>query len=470
MLFYSAVIFTYVDFNESSPEWHSWQYVDRGQLEGSSVSTICKRIFRKAHIHIGNTDTAKWYHGKSTRPSKEQVERIAEILRGDFEYYISPRVLVDETERTIHKFTEEQFAALDVIDENPRIVYKGPAGTGKTLLAIEATKRLSRQGLSTLLICYNRLLGGWLRKETASLVSGASTNLSVSTFHGELLRLSGLSEPSHVGNNFWSHELPDRVVEVLLTNSGNMPLYNVVVIDEAQDLIAEKYLDVLDLLLVGGLTGGRWLAFGDFDRQAIYGRKLVDDTDNMLDLLISRAPSFFSFPLRINCRNSKPIALGLQYLCGLEPAYIRMLDNNTDIEIQVAFYKSEVDQIDMLAKYLGELKDSFDEPEIVILSFKEDPSSCVGKLHGVTDTAPFYSLKNGSSGRQTEGKIGYSSIHSFKGLESPAVIITDIANISGEKAEALLYIGISRARVRLILLMDEKCRESYVRALEKNIS
>jgi hypothetical protein len=42
------------------------------------------------------------------------------------------------------------------------------------------------------------------------------------------------------------------------------------VIDEAQDLLEDEYLDVLDLLVKGGLAGGRWAFFGDFERQAIY--------------------------------------------------------------------------------------------------------------------------------------------------------------------------------------------------------
>ena len=39
----------------------------------------------------------------------------------------------------------------------------------------------------------------------------------------------------------------------------------------------------------------------------------------------------------------------------------------------------------------------------------------------------------------------YGTIHAFKGLDAPAVILTDIDDVSGAAAEALLYVGLTRA-------------------------
>jgi superfamily I DNA/RNA helicase len=70
--------------------------------------------------------------------------------------------------------------------------------------------------------------------------------------------------------------------------------------------------------------------------------------------------------------------------------------------------------------------------------------------------------------RQLKGatSIPFTSIHAFKGLESSAVIITDVDNLDDERSKALLYVGMSRARARLYMLMDEKCRRSYDRILD----
>lgn len=42
--------------------------------------------------------------------------------------------------------TKEQYRCLDQLDDNPRCLIQGPAGTGKTLLAIEEVKKSVARG------------------------------------------------------------------------------------------------------------------------------------------------------------------------------------------------------------------------------------------------------------------------------------------------------------------------------------
>ncbi|MHB1463895.1 MAG: ATP-binding domain-containing protein [Thermoleophilia bacterium] len=49
---------------------------------------------------------------------------------------------------------------------------------------------------------------------------------------------------------------------------------------------------------------------------------------------------------------------------------------------------------------------------------------------------------------------GYATIQAFKGLEAPAVLITDISEIDTESMKALLYIGTTRALHRLVMLIN----------------
>ncbi|MGH7193685.1 MAG: hypothetical protein ACREJM_09150, partial [Candidatus Saccharimonadales bacterium] len=58
--------------------------------------------------------------------------------------------------------TEEQFAALDSICDNPIRLLRGPAGTGKTLLGIESARRAAAADRSVLVVCFNHNLGTWL--------------------------------------------------------------------------------------------------------------------------------------------------------------------------------------------------------------------------------------------------------------------------------------------------------------------
>ena len=58
------------------------------------------------------------------------------------------------------------------------------------------------------------------------------------------------------------------------------------------------------------------------------------------------------------------------------------------------------------------------------------------------------------------GKIKYSSIYRFKGLEAPAVVITDVDALDTPAQRSLLYVGCTRALQRLVILADEKCARS----------
>ncbi len=60
--------------------------------------------------------------------------------------------------------TNQQSAILEFLGEQPTAAIHGPAGTGKTLLAVEKARSLSRSGHNTLYLCLNEFLLESLRK------------------------------------------------------------------------------------------------------------------------------------------------------------------------------------------------------------------------------------------------------------------------------------------------------------------
>ena len=54
----------------------------------------------------------------------------------------------------------------------------------------------------------------------------------------------------------------------------------------------------------------------------------------------------------------------------------------------------------------------------------------------------------------------FSTIHAFKGLEAPVVILTDIRSLVTPKDFDLLYIGMSRALHRLAVLCHTSVQEN----------
>lgn len=77
----------------------------------------------------------------SRLPSSEDVRYLAALLRGDFDCAVVMSALLRNTDEALIALTKEQYRCLDQLDDNPRCLIYGPAGTGKTLLAVEEVKK-----------------------------------------------------------------------------------------------------------------------------------------------------------------------------------------------------------------------------------------------------------------------------------------------------------------------------------------
>ena len=55
-------------------------------------------------------------------------------------------VRIERAEEKLLRLTEEQYDRLEELEDNPRCLFEGAAGTGKTLLAVEFARRRARAG------------------------------------------------------------------------------------------------------------------------------------------------------------------------------------------------------------------------------------------------------------------------------------------------------------------------------------
>ena len=75
-------------------------------------------------------------------------------------------------------------------------------------------------------------------------------------------------------SEYWSKQLPEEASYALMdtpAETGN--LFDLLVIDEAQDILSPAYLEFLDLCLVGGLQTGRWLMSVSYTHLDVYKRQ-----------------------------------------------------------------------------------------------------------------------------------------------------------------------------------------------------
>jgi nuclease-like protein/AAA domain-containing protein len=445
VVFWSGVVFPYVNFAVSSEEWHEWQVIDARLFKSHPFALLVRNMLDRAREHLVNAETAKWFDARSRSPDSLQAETLVQMLRPHFEFFQSPKARIQQLDDEVNRYTQEQLEALDAMEANSRVLFEGPAGTGKTMLAIEAARRGAASGRRVLFVCFNRLLARKLAVDIASMPS-----VKVCTLHRHMLDVVGQEgPPADASESFWTDQLPEHAIATVLGSSEDRA-YDQVVVDEAQDILRRQYLDFLDLSITGGLAAGRWRFFGDFERQAIYGM----DQGSLNGLLRERASSVAQYSLRVNCRNTPRISELAQLLGGMTPPYRHVLRPDDGIDPVLLFYSGSSDQTQKLLSSLEDLyAEGFRGSDITILSPRAQGACASTVRHPAWKDRLRPLSIDASSG------ISYGSIHAFKGLESRAIVVTDIDRIGDPASQALFYVATTRALHRLIILAHEAVRE-----------
>ncbi|MFH9067941.1 nuclease-related domain-containing DEAD/DEAH box helicase [Streptomyces alboflavus] len=446
-----AVYFTHARFSvPDAPEWQTWQAIDTVAFHRRSISQLVLSSLknnRKLHTDAPSTDA--WFDPNGAEPTPDTIARLVSTLRPVFDFCEPPKIRRQRRHEEVSHFTAEQYALIDTISDNPRCIVKGAAGTGKTFVAVEAARRYAAEGKRVLLCCFNKLLGEWLVEATQDM-----PDVTASHLHSYMRKTvkGPLDKGASDDQEYFTEILPERALTHILDEP--MAPYDLLVIDEAQDLMLDSYLDVLDASLRGGLGSGSWLFFGDFTNQAIY-----NSGHHGLGVLTSRAPHAAYFKLSKNCRNTPDIAQYVEISSNLEPGYNGYLRPRGERRIQHEYWSTEADQLELLAQHLIRLKsEGYAPTEIAVISPHSDRSAAAALTK-----QPRWSRKLAPFREAGTSSIPYGTIHSFKGLDAPAVIVTDFASIGTRHDEALFYIASSRARDDLSVLTHESTRHDFQR-------
>lgn len=454
VVMWSAACFPRCDFRQKSPEWHDWQVIDRSKLTRAPVSRIILGILANGRDLLSSVGLA-CANEQARHASLERCEALGRLLRPRFEFAMSPKARRKELDGDLLRLTEEQFNALDQASLNPRVVFSGPAGAGKTVLAMEALRRafVSGDAVRPALFCYTKLLGGELSKKATAAVPGAKVG-HIDAWLSEIAKPL-ITSADRESPDFFKGLLASRAVDSLLSDESKAPLFDFLVLDEAQDLLQPHYLDVLDLVLEGGLAGGRWLMFGDFVGQDIFSQGKIG-----LETFISdRCPSAARFLLTTNCRNTKAISEYVVTLGKLNPPYRKVLRPDDRVDPELEFWKTGEQQRSQVLDFIQRcLADGFGLADIVLLSPRAE-----GSLGSALAVDPVWSSKVAPWGSRPD-RIGYATIQGFKGLEAPVVLVTDFEAMDSGQQQSLFYIGLSRALHRLGIFLQDDLK-SFVRSI-----
>ena len=452
VLFGYGVMFPDIEFTSTGIEEEQWQVFD--SRDGANVKQFIKRLSdgakAKWESHYGPVNDSKL-------PDSSDVRYIASLLRGDFDCTVPMSAQLRNASDALIALTKEQYRCLDQLDDNPRCLIQGPAGTGKTLLAIEEVKKSVARGEKVALFCFNANLADWLSSYFENMPEAVRPKY-IGTFHKymtQVAREAGLlpiyPQDSDKIQQYYQSDLPEAAAIALLDGGE---LYDKIVVDEAQDLIQDSYLEVMSTCLEKGLSRGRWTMFGDFSMQAIYADGMSGA--GMIEKLEDQT-AFIRFKLTINCRNTKPICKEIETVTGFKAPH-NLWTKVDGPPVQYITWSTMENQCKKLQTLLKQLADAHISPEqITILSPKRRDDSVVSMLDGY----PIKDFKVPIGVNTT-----FCTIQAYKGLENTVIVLTDIENFSSDK---LMYVGLSRACSGLFILETDAAKREYDNLLMRRL-
>ncbi|MDN0047009.1 NERD domain-containing protein [Megasphaera hexanoica] len=343
-----------------------------------------------------------------------------------------------ENETSYIQLTNQQFAVLHFLREQPTAAIHGPAGTGKTVMAVEKAKMLADEGKKVLYLCFNEFLLAHLRRHYDNPFI---TFHNVRSLAEEILGDDSLpiSEIIPFFEEFFEHDFDDDTWQ-----------YPNVVIDEGQDL-NDSLLAHISYLVE--LQEGCFYVFYDRNQYIMRADKPEWIDQNAECRLV----------LYRNCRNTSEIASSIGQFVGLKKDYY---DNQIHgIQPKASFYRNEAELKQTAEAFVSSmLAQGVKAEDIVILSIHSVPHSAlrnVSALQGIP-----------LSHQPQAGHIWFTSVRKFKGLEAQAILLVDgeVSRLAESLTRRLLYVGCSRAKAYLQLAFWEDIAKSEYSSLIQKLT
>lgn len=350
-----------------------------------------------------------------------------------------------DVERQVVKLTIDQCRALDYAQLDERLVVQGGAGTGKTLVALEKASREASTGKKVGFVCFNRLLAEHLARDDRL------RSVEVLTYHQLVHRIVSRAGGEQDIPEDWAsfnHVATDLVIGALDQLGGQFRPWDYLVVDEAQDLMSDQFFSVLDLILRGGLSRGRWLVSLDTE-QSIFSQQFDRAYFEKLVLLGNAR----TLVLPDNCRNTRQIA-AYSHSIGDVPEQSRgVIDGRFP---RIEYFHDEDDFSSKFKKCVNRLIAEFrearlDVSRITVLLLQRGRTEELVMEAMKTTLAKAHVLRVGD--RLDPMRVSVSTVQAFKGLESDAVVVVGATDLGKDWQKKLFYVASTRARSILEVLL-----------------
>lgn len=281
-----------------------------------------------------------------------------------------------------NRATAGQARVLASLARNPRVLVFGGAGTGKSLVLAEAAKQEADRGRSTLI-----------------------------TFRSPALR------------GFFAPHVEGRDIDLVPFDELEPATpYDVVFVDEAQDLMNAEAMDRIDAVVKGGRDAGRWRMFLDMNNQAHVDGRFDQD---VCDLVAAEA---ISVDLDLNVRNTRAIVHMVQEYLGADVGDPGIV-HGEKVNWHTTREESDVATAETVAEQLVDEGVRMDDIWIVSTTSTAAPT-------------------------RTDRGFVVTSPRCAKGLEAEHVIVCDLPPSFDDAGGGAFYVAVTRARVTLHLVVS----------------
>lgn len=362
-----------IDHPPTDVGWKATHWLAKESMTVDALSTALDAVARSAPDAPRGAPTAR-------------VDELREDLFGEF----SRLPVIDAQRGAVideqNIATAEQARVLAGLAKNQRIVVLGGAGTGKSVVLAEAAKQEAAAGRSVLV-----------------------------TFRSPGLR------------KFFEPRFAGRAIEVREFDSiGPDSRFDVLLVDEAQDLMYADAMDVLDRVVAGGRERGRWRMFLDQNNQAHVDGRFDEDVFEIV------RTEGVEYDLSKNVRNTRAIVHMVQEYLGADVGDPGIV-NGERIQWETVPEGESRAQAIRVAK-------SFKKDGVKAVDIWVIPASAAESLDEVVDG------------------IRVLSPRVAKGLEAEHVIVCELPTEYTDSALAALYVAVTRARVSLHIVYTDADR------------
>jgi hypothetical protein len=398
-----AVVFPFTHWTSDHPEIPPETVIDASDCEDAGTfSAAIDRVFRYWRQRSIES-------GRTVYPI--DVDDYRQVLLPEFHYLPSPAKCAEAVWDDVVRLTSKQCEILEGLGRNPRLLVNGGAGTGKTVLANAAARKASGEGKRTALVIGAPLLAAVLAEELPGVT---------------------VCPAGKIGDQ------PDAS-------------FDVVVVDEGQELATSKGLAQVDRILKGGLAGGCWRWFMDAENQSLHNDAEPAALRELEGLAMQWSPSR-------NVRSTKEIVSLVQQALGADVGLSEIDGRGVRPVVQVE--PSDQKALEWAGNFVSQkIRSGIDPRNIAVLGSPQDLSEIRESIQTLSDDHVVI-VQGPEQLERMKTRLVISDPSTFRGLERAWTVVVCTKGFTRiPRSESYLYVAMTRSNAGLAVALGPDGRD-----------